>query len=139
MSTDSHREYAENATLAFMNTNFPGVPVKFQNVDFSQPQTTWVAFYLIDGKSFMCNLGTRKVDRHVGLLQLDVMVPAKAGTKAAYAIGEAWGKAFRDQDVGLSDGAVAKSKTYDVTDMGSHNGFYRVAFRVAYWRDEPPQ
>lgn len=139
MSLDALRQYAESATMAFMAAHYPGTPTRFENVSFTQPATQWAAVYVLDGKSFLANIGTKKVDRHVGLIQLDVMVPAFAGTKPAYAIGEAWGKVFRDQDVRLPDGAVTKFKTYEVTNMGTHNGFYRVVFRVPYWRDEPAQ
>lgn len=137
MSLDSHRKQAESAILSAMTAAYPSVKIKFQNANFRQPETPWIAFFMLDGKSLQANLGASSVDRHVGLVQIDVQVPNNSGTKNGNAIAEFCGNVFRKTRVVLDDGAVVRYRTPEFTSLGEQVGFYRIMCRVAYWRDEP--
>ena len=139
MSMETLRVWAESTIQSAMHISYPAVPIKFDNAPFKQPDTAWTAFCLLDGKSTAVNLGTIKVDRHVGLVQFDVLVPQNSGTKLANLICEFGGKQFRDQRVTLSDGAVVKFQTPSFRHMGTSGGFFRTVCSVVYWRDEFPQ
>lgn len=139
MSLESLRVYAESALQSAMATAYPGVSVRYENARFHQPETAFVDFCLLDGKSFAANMGTRKVDRHVGVAQIDVMVPERSGTSQGNQIAEFAGKVFREQSAGLSDGARVIFRTPAFTYVGRQGGFYRIMVRVPYWRDEAPQ
>lgn len=137
MSLDTMRSYAENSLATFMNANYPSVPVKYSNVPWRQPETEWVDIHVLDGKAFAAELGRVAVDRHVGLLQVDVLVPRNTGTSAAFQLIEAICNIWRKVDVSLSDNAVVKFRIPEFHDMGENGGFYRVCGRVPYIRDEP--
>ena len=139
MSMETMRIWAESAIQSALHTSYSSVPIKFDNAPFLQPDTTWVAFCVLDGKSFALNLGTVKVDRHVGLLQADVMVPQNTGTSEGNTLAEFIGKLFREQRIGLSDGASIIFQVPDYMHLGVQGGFYRIMCRVPFWRDEPPQ
>lgn len=135
MSLAYLQKYTEMTTMTGMNN----IPVKYDNIPFVQPDTVWGAVCIIDGKSAIVNLGTLKVDRHVGFVQFDVMVPQNTGTRQAAQLAEQFGKLFRDKIVSLDDGAKVVFKSPQFITLGISNGFYRMCCRVAYWRDEIPQ
>jgi Bacteriophage related domain of unknown function len=149
MSLEAMRSYCESTYMAAMAASYPDVAVKFDNTQFLQPQTMWVDFCIIDGKSFACNMGTLKVDRHVGIVQMALLVPENAGTAVGNPVMDFSGKVFREQKVRLSDGAVVVFRTpsFHYGAMFSERGlrpesmlgFYPMVTRVPYWRDEPPQ
>jgi hypothetical protein len=139
MSVESLRVWAESTVQTGMTTNYPSVPMRFENASFLQPDTTWATFIVLDGKSFLANIGTLKVDRHVGLFQFDVMLPINSGTSLGGQIAQFVGDLLRARNVSLSDGAVLVTKSPQITNLGIQNGFYRIMCRVPYWRDEPPQ
>jgi hypothetical protein len=139
MSLESLRVWAEGTIQTAMHASYPAVRIKFDNSPFQQPDLIWTAFCILDGKSVAVNLGTLKVDRHVGLVQFDVLAPQNSGTSYANQIAEFGGKQFREKKVSLSDGAVVVFKTPAFRHMGTSGGFYRICVSVNYWRDEPAQ
>lgn len=139
MSLETLRIYSESAVQTGMRNTYPSIKVKFDNTPFVQPDSTWCAFCIIDGRSAIVNIGTLKVDRHVGFVQFDAMVPQNSGTSQANRLVEYFGHLFRDKVVGLSDGAKVVFKSPQFIPLGISNGFYRLCCRVSYWRDEAPQ
>lgn len=138
MSLESLRFWSENRLQVAMAANHPSVPVQFQNAPFQQPETAFIQFWLLDGKSFFCNVGTLKVDRHVGLFQIDVYVPENTGTSQANMISEFVGKLFRGQVTQLADGAKLVTQSPQFSYNGrSGTGYSRIMVRVPYHRDEP--
>lgn len=137
MTLASTRQYAESSLATYMAASYPGVPVKFPNVPWQQPETTWVDIHVLDGKSFPAELGVVAVDRHVGLVQVDVLIPRNQGTAVAIAMVEAICTQWRKQHVTLSDNAVLRFRVPEYHDLGENGGFYRMCGRVPYVRDEP--
>lgn len=136
MSLESLRVWAESTIQTAMHVSYPAISIKFDNSPFQQPDRAWTAFCILDGKSVAVNLGTVKVDRHVGVLQFDVLVPQNTGTSQANLIAEFGGKQFREKKISLSDGAVLTTKTPSLRHMGTSGGFFRICVSVGYWRDE---
>jgi hypothetical protein len=84
-------------------------------------------------------MGTRKVDRHVGIVQITVLVPQRSGTALANTLAEFSGKVFRATHAALSDGANVTFRTPQFTSTGQQLGFFPIVVRIPYWRDEAPQ
>lgn len=140
MSMDAHRQQAELTVQQAAATAYPAVLLAWENVPFTQPETTWMKTFLVEGRGFLTNLGRgRQIDRHVGLVQVDVMVPENVGTSPAIQLAEWAGKLFRLQTVSLADNAVVRYRVPEVANHGIQNGFFRTTMRVLYCRDEVPQ
>jgi hypothetical protein len=136
MSQESMRIWTENTVLAAMQASYPAVGVRFGNAVFLQPDTPWAKLVVIEGSSFGVNLGTRKVDRHVGLVQFDVLVPDRQGAALGNQIAEFIGDTLKTRKVRLADGAPVTFHEPTYMDWGRSGGFYRIICRVGFWRDE---
>ena len=137
MSLESLRVWGESKIQTLMNTNYPSMPVHFDNTPFNQPDTAWCAFSLLDGHSMLINIGTKKIDRHLGIIQFDCLVPQNTGTVLAHTVVELVGQAFRDTVAGLSDGAKIVVKVPVYANLGTSGGFFRMNVRLPFCRDEP--
>jgi len=137
MSLEAMRLWVETNVQTAMANAYPAIPVKYDNARFIQPETTWTSLRLIDGKSFGTNLGNHKVDRHVGLIQFDVLVPEHTGTSQANTIASFIGDFMKNRKIGLSDGSSVVLRQPEYKNIGRNEGFYRVMCRVPYWRDDP--
>lgn len=80
MSLDAHRKSFEVTLKGAMTSQYPNVPIQFENTTIEQAETGWVASYLIDGKSRQLELGPSTKDRHVGMIQVSVFTPQASGT-----------------------------------------------------------
>lgn len=140
MSLNAQRESVEGTFQSSVAASYAGTHVKFENAPFKQPETAWFAIHIVDGNSFVTNLGRGKqIDRHVGLVQVDVLAPELSGTKNLITMAEWAGKIWRLQTLTLSDGAVVRYKVPRLTSHGNSNGFHRMSVQVPYWRDEVAQ
>jgi len=136
MSLDLQRAYVEKRIADFLAANFVAVPCAFENVPFTQPDSTFAALNIMEGESFRANLGKTYVTRHPGLIQIDVYQPVNTGTKEASDIAEAIGEHFKEHSVRLDDGAVLVFRVPSYPRGPKAKGFFRVMCRVGYYRDE---
>ncbi len=122
--------------MSAMASQHPNVPVKYDNVTFNQPDTMWSAFCVMDGHAMAVNIGTQKVDRHLGFVQFDAMAPANTGSSQAVKLAEFGGSLFREQNVLLTDNSRVIFKVPSIITIGLSGGFFRMCMRCSYWRDE---
>lgn len=137
MSFLAHNTTFENTVKSALTGAYPSVAIQYENVALQQPDGTWVSLALIDGPGRQVELGARTTFRHVGVAQIDVLVPQLSGTVAARTIAEFLGNAFRTQTVYGVDGCRIIYRAPEFTARGAHNGFYCIMVRIPYWRDEP--
>jgi hypothetical protein len=137
MSYETMRAQVEGVALNGFSTTYPNVPIKFSNAPFSQPEGPWVSVHIVEGNSMPASMGITAVDRHVGFVQFDVLVPINTGTALADQIAEFAGNLYRRQDWHLSDGAYIRFKVPQYRYMGENDAYARFMMRCNYWRDEP--
>lgn len=136
MSLDLFRRLVETRISTFMASNYPSVPVKYQNVEFIQPDGIFLSVSPLEGEAFRTNLGTPYIVRHPGLLQIDVLLPENTGTSQASLIAKALGDHFREKDLTLDNGdrAVFRVPSYPYSE--DKRGYSRIMIRIPYHRDE---
>lgn len=137
MSLEALRVYSEGLVQTSMNSQYPAITVKYENAPFPQPDGAWASFSVNDGHGLLVNIGTRKVDRHLGIVQFDSLVPQNTGTSMANQVAEYIGNIFRDSQALLQDGSKVIFKAPSYISLGVQGGFYRICMRCGYWRDEP--
>jgi hypothetical protein len=139
MTLNAHRASAEGTLQSAAAAAYPSVPVSFESVPFNQPESAWMRVAIVDGRAYVANIGRgRQIDRHVGCVQVDCLVPENTGTAAAIMMAEWAGGLFRLQNVALSDGSTVRYRVPDVSNHGIQSGMFRCTMRVPYWRDEVP-
>lgn len=137
MSLELFRQYVESRLTTQLASSDPLVKIKYENVKFVQPVgSTYVSIYLIEGDSFQANLGNSFTERHVGVLQIDIMTPEGTGTKYRNELADRIGGFFRAKQIGMVDGSYAWFKTPRNTALGNEGLFDRIAVSITYTRDE---
>ena len=137
MSRDAHNKSFETTVASALAGTYPNVLIQYDNVPLEQPDGPWVATCLMDGRGRQMELGPVTTDRHVGFIQIDVLVPQLTGTAVCSQIAEFLGNAFRRQTVFGSDGCRIIYQVPQYITRGNNKGFYCICVRVPYWRDEP--
>jgi hypothetical protein len=137
MSYESMRQKVEGTVQNGFGVTYPTIPIKFSNAPFTQPETMWITVHIVEGNAMPASMGIKAIDRHVGLVQIDVLAPINTGTAQADQVAEFAGNLFRRQNFVLTDGAYVRFKVPQYRYMGEDNGFARFMMRIAYWRDEP--
>ena len=102
MSSEAERK----AIGTLFNTGWGSTtPISYQNRDFSPPEgSEWVRLTINPADSFRIELGTGlKHERTVGIVQVQVFVPANTGDGRSTELGDMVADIFRDQQVDLLD------------------------------------
>jgi len=116
---------------------FASIPIAYPNHAFSQPPNApWVRVSLIGGDSNQASLGLSPTDRHVGILQFDVVVPEDSGIKTGNEIGEFLGSIFDKKQFLATPGNSLNFKVPSYIWMGTtQGGGVRLMVRIPYRRD----
>jgi hypothetical protein len=120
-----------------LQAGFSTYPVKYDNTDFKPPRNSpWVSLIILNGSALNASIGTtRRVQRHSGIIQLDVYTPEASGTKDARTIADELDTLFNN--VQFSSGNSGTITTYApfLTNLGIDEGWYHTVLSVGYQRD----
>lgn len=117
---------------------FPNVTIAFPNQPFETPDNqTYINVSIIHGDSQLAQISTDKsIDRHVGILQFDVVTPLDSGTKLSGDIADFLGKTYRRLAIATPSAGTLIFKTPTHLVVGQERGAYRLVVRIAFRRDE---
>lgn len=117
---------------------FPDVPIQYPNTSFKTPDDkTYIRLSIIQGDSIQAQLSnTRSVDRHVGILQFDVVTPLDVGTKKQNDVADFLGKVYRRTNVVTPSAGTLVFKTPSTLTVGQERGADRLVVRIPFRRDE---
>lgn len=120
------------------STTFPDVPIQYPNQAFSAPDNkVYVKVTIIAGDSIQAQLtNTNQVDRHVGIVQFDIVAPLDSGTKKQNDVADYLGKLFRRQNIPTLTAGTLVFKTPNNVNVGSERGADRQVVRIPFRRDE---
>jgi hypothetical protein len=120
------------------STTFPDVPIQYPNQSFETPDDkTYIRLSIIHGDSIQAQLAaTRQVDRHVGIVQFDVVTPLDVGTKKQNDVADFLGKIYRRTNIQTATAGTLVFKTPSNFVVGQERGADRVVVRIAFRRDE---
>lgn len=137
MSVESMRRFVETTITTQLALTHPNVKIKYENVKFApRPNDMYVAAYIIEGDSFQASLGNRFVERHVGIVQVDIMTPEGQGTSTRNILADRIGEIFRRLKATLVDGSYLQFRVPRATPLGNEGLYDRMAVSIAYYRDE---
>lgn len=136
MSDSAQRRYIENRLKEHLTLTYPAVFFEFNNTkDDPGDKQPRVFYQIMSGKGARANLGS-KVDRHVGELQLDIMVPEDTGNGLRDQIADFLSGIFNEAEAVLADNSRLHFKVPGSKEMGVKNGLSRKVVSVPFWRDD---
>lgn len=137
MSLESMRKYVETTLTTELASTHPSVKIKYENVKFVPVSGgTYVAIYILDGDAFQASLGNRFTERHVGVLQIDIMSPEGSGTTYRNSLADRISSIFRRLNSLLVDGSYLQFRVPRTTALGNEGLYDRLAVSISYYRDE---
>lgn len=72
-------------------------PIRFDNVAFTPPETSWVSLEVWDGKSNKASIGTgSQLRRSIGTVFVTIFTPLNGGSKPARQLADQVSAVFRD-------------------------------------------
>ena len=119
-------------------------PIKFDNVPFDTPSTSWVSIMVWDGKSNKASLGpSTQLRRSIGTVFVDIYTPVGAGSAAARTYSDQVKSIFRDLEVsGLTfyEGTVSrlgeKYYTNSGTGVPATSQWFQISVAIPFKYDE---
>lgn len=140
MSQAEMISYVQNRIKVYCAANHPTLKIAYMNQRFVQPDNEMFARVMLnEGPGFFANLGSRKIDRHTGVLEFVVYVPTDNGSKNAVALAESVATQFRNLAATLPDNARMVFRLPSVENHGYSGNLMGFCMRVEYYRDEYPQ
>lgn len=136
---DKIRELITDRTKTALAASVVYSPVKmfYPNQPFEQPKNTlWAKLSIIGGEGLQASLGYNPTERHVGILQFDVIFPEDKGTKIGNDFAEFLGNLFRFQHLrsSPSTSVVFRTPSYSIGNR-IVTGTERIVVRIPYRRD----
>lgn len=113
----------------------PEFLVDINNVPEDQKKNR-VTYMLLAGKAARSTLGA-KWDRHVGILQLEIMVPESEGNGNRDRVGDFLSDIFNEYEVTLTGDVRLRFKVPAPRDFGCVSGESKLIISVPYWADVP--
>lgn len=127
----------EIVKVAVASSAYSTYPIAFQNQPFTQPTNSpFFSVRVLEAGGFPTNLGRSIVDRHVGIVQVDVYGVLDTGTKNLADAVEMVGNALRRGSVVLTDGSFLRFRIPSFMNNQAANERYCFSMKIDYWRDE---
>lgn len=112
------------------------IPIQWPNSEFAEPKNApWGVFNFIDGDPFPASVGSGRVNRYVGIIQIDVLVPEDTDMVAGMDMAETAAQVYADKTFTIEPGHYVRFKTGKIEAVGRQNGSYRFMARVPFQRD----
>lgn len=114
----------------------PTVEIDYENQKFTQPSgEPWVRLTIIDGDDYRENIGNDTHFRTLGVVNVQIMVPEKTGTKVMRELVDDVKAIFLDRQVSMTGGYI----TFCYGELkgprevaGWYSRSYQVAFRARW-------
>ena len=125
-------EAEEQAIQSRFYSNFTGISIKYDNVDFTPtPDQYWAEIEVHDGQQLPISVADTVLYRNVGIISINVYGPLNAGTQTLKGYADDAAAIFRGQTFSniLCRGAT-------VTRLGEIDGWFVYNVSIAFQRDE---
>lgn len=137
MSTESFREVVSGHFASQWVSQYPLVPISFENVKFAQPtDTAWVNFIIVPGDRFATAIGQNAGRRQMGVLNIAVMVPQDTGSKASNEMVDHIVSIFEDLKLTVTAFGRANFFNTEVRKRGNISGYYTQNVQIEFQYDQ---
>ena len=129
--------FVEELWQAGMQSEYPAVPIYFDNADApDNDNTTYAVIHIMASEDTMpINLGVTAKSRNVGVIQVDAFSPVDIGPGAAHAIAKYSGTLFKRLVSPVGNEGTATFKDYSAQSRGQMGGKFKYMMRIPYRYD----
>ena len=107
MSSENIRSKISDLFKTEFGVSNPTVLVDYENQKFTQPTgQPWVRLTIIDGDDYRENIGDFNAFKTMGVVNVQIMVPEKTGTKVMRDIADDVKLIFLDRQVTMTGGSI---------------------------------
>ncbi len=137
MSEDAQRAWIENFLINRLAADYPTAKFQPENTKFEPPQgAAYISAMILAGDGKAAELGGRRFERHVGVLQVDILYPENEGTGVPTRMGDYICGLFKQNQQLLADDSVLTFRVGAHRSLGVSAELYRRSCRIPYWRDD---
>jgi hypothetical protein len=126
----------EREAVGTILSGWTATQIAWPNRDFTPPsKASWLAVTIRAGEAFQVEIGSPKVvQRHPGLVVVQVFTPANWGDKTALDLADQVAALFRRQRLSYTDGSVL-FRTPSIRVVGVEGANFQVNVTVPFVRD----
>jgi len=135
--TPDFASYVETLWEAFMLSDYPAVPIYFDNADAPENTVeTYAVIHIMASEDVMpINTGINAKSRNVGVIQVDVFSPVDIGPGVAHGIANECGLLFKRRVAAVTNEGTVTFKDHSATSRGQMAGKFKYMMRVPYRYD----
>lgn len=115
--------------------NWSSTRVKYENTQFEQPRTAWVALYILNGEGKQISLGDDPLHRYAGVIMVQIHVPESSGTQTGRAYADTIAAIFRRQQFSNGSSGTITCRTPYISSIAGRDGWYQINLACPYQRD----
>lgn len=129
--------YVEGLWQAGMQTDYPAIPIYFDNSDAPEnANEQYAVIHIMASEDTMpINLGINAKSRNVGVIQVDSFTPVDIGPGPAQEIARYAGLLFKRRVAPVATEGTVTFKDYSVTSRGQMAGKFKYMMRIPYRYD----
>ena len=133
MSDSAVTTYIEKRIVSQVGFSYPEFTVDIRSVPEDESPKR-VAYLLIGGRSARSTLGA-KWDRHIGILQIEVIIPDNQGNGERDEVADFLADTFNELEVTLPNDIRLRFKVPSQRDFGTGDGESKKIVSIPYWVD----
>lgn len=119
------------------SSNYSDTAVKYENVPFDQPSTSWVALNVLSGEGINGSFGgTTNLQRNSGVIQVTIHTTEDSGTKTNRQLGDTVAGVFRNAQFSAGSSGTITCRMPAYIPRGIVDGWYTAVVSVPYRRDK---
>ncbi len=115
--------------------NWSATTVKYENIPFTVPATSWVALTIRSGVGNQISLGNSPLHRYQGVVFVDIFAPPEGGTEAAKTLADTAEAIFRNASFNQGNSGQLLFRTPYLNVVGERNGWFQLSLTCPYHRD----
>ena len=135
--TPEFASYVETLWEAFMQTDYPAVPIFFDNADAPEnTASSYAVIHIMASEDTMpINTGINAKSRNVGVIQVDVFSSVDIGPGEAHGIANECGKLFKRRVAAVMNEGTVTFKDFSAVSRGQMAGKFKYMMRIPYRYD----
>lgn len=115
--------------------NWSTTRVKYENTQFEQPRTAWVALFILNGDGRAISIGNDPLHRYAGVISVQVHVPESSGTQTGRAYADTIAAIFRNRQFSNGSSGTITCRVPSIGIPVVRDGWYQINVTCPYQRD----
>lgn len=117
--------------------NWTTTRIKYENTQFEQPKTAWVALFILngDGQQISLGLSPNPLHRYVGVIMVQIFLPESSGTQTGRAYADTIASVFRRAQFSNGSSGTITCRTPSISPGNLRDGWFQINVTCPFQRD----